>query len=166
VYSFDSYATLVEDLFIDGARLDPASLGNPDNRPDIRDALVQVHYLDGRVEPMGKLLDEFDFGQQPLPPLLLSTHIPTGIKAACAQDADAVCGSQVVTISWNAITGPGVEPLTYHVQRDGAELPQCAGEVTSCTDVPGSGTHYYRALSVDAKGEKSPLSAAAKAEQP
>ena len=35
---FDSYATLIENLFANGERLVPASFGNPDNRPDIRDA--------------------------------------------------------------------------------------------------------------------------------
>ncbi len=164
VYSFDSYATFIEDLFMQGARLDPATLGNPDNRPDIRDALRQVRYLDGRVAPVGDLMDEFDFDQKPLPPLLLSTHIATGIRASCKQDATAVCGSPLVTVSWNAVSGPDMpEPFTYYIERDGTDLPQCTGEVTSCTDSPGRGVHYYRAYNTNSRGERSPLSAAAKA---
>jgi len=165
VYSFDSYATFIENVFMRGARLDPAKLGNPDKRPDIRDALQQVRYFDGRVEPVGNLMDEFDFTQKPLPPLLLSTLIPTGINAACSQDANAVCRSQLVMVSWHAVTG-SAGPLVVHIERDGADLPQCAGDATKCTDAPGSGVHYYRAFSVDALGEKSPLSAAARAEEP
>ena len=167
VYSFDSYATFIEDVFMHGARLDPAKLGNPDNRPTIRDALKQVRYLDGHVELVGDLTDEFDFDRKPLPPLVLSTHIPTGIKVACKQNASTVCGTPLVTVSWNAVTGPDVAgPFTYSIQRDGTDLPQCMGEGTSCTDSPTSGTHYYRAYSTDSKGNKSPLSAAAQAVQP
>lgn len=167
VYSFDSYVTFIEDVFMRGARLDPAKLGNPDNRPTIRDALKQVRYPDGHVELVGDLMDEFDFDRKPLPPLLLSTHIPTGTKVACKQNASAVCGMPLVTVSWNAVTGPdGDGPFTYSIERDGTELPQCRVDGTSCTDSPTSGAHTYHAYSIDPNGVKSPLSAAAQAVQP
>jgi phospholipase C len=167
ILSFDSYATFIENLFMNSARLDPAALGNPDNRPDIRDALTSVRFPDGSKAPIGRLIDEFDFNQTPLPPLVLSTHIPTGLVAVCNPDFRAACKSPTVTISWDPVAGPQVPgPFTYHVQRDGAELPQCVTTATSCTDKPGSGAHLYRAYSVDQDGTTSPLSAAAEADEP
>ena len=66
---------------MNGARLDPAKLGNPDARPDLRDSLKRVRFLDGTTGRIANLIDEFDFRRAPLPPLILSTHIPTGIYA-------------------------------------------------------------------------------------
>ena len=37
VLSFNSYAKFIEDTFLSGVRLDPTALGNPDNRPDLRE---------------------------------------------------------------------------------------------------------------------------------
>jgi phospholipase C len=168
IYSFDQYATLIEDLFAGGARLNPAALGNPDNRGVIRDAITQVTFLDGTTKPIGNLMSEFDFKHKPLPPLILSTAIPTGIAAVCGETQKSlVCASTTVTLSWNAVgvaQTPG--PFTYHVQRDGTELPGCVGSATSCTDTPGSGTHVYRAYTISAGGVQSPLSAAAEAVMP
>ncbi len=169
LYSDDSYATFIEDLFMGGARLDPAQLGNPDNRPDIRDALTSVTFLDGHGEPIGNLMTEFDFTQKPLPRLVLSTHIPTGISATCnpPPDVSSACSLPTVTITWNPVTGPQVPgPFTYHVLRDGVDLPQCVGTSSSCSDTPGTGAHLYRAFSVDAQGTASPQSAAAEADEP
>jgi phospholipase C len=59
--SFDAYLRLIEDLFLDGRRLDPETMSRPDSRPSVREE-----------EPiLGNLLDEFDFTQDPLPPLVL-----------------------------------------------------------------------------------------------
>lgn len=168
LYSFDSYARLIEDMFAGGARLDPFELGNPDNRGVLRDTVTQVGYIDGSTAQVGNLMSEFDFTQTPNKPLVLSTHIPTGIFAACDQDmVHVVCQSTTVTLSWNPVAAGEVPgPFTYHVQRDGADLPACAGTASSCTDTPGSGTHYYRAYSVDGSGVQSPLSAATVAVEP
>jgi phospholipase C len=163
VLSFDSYATFIEDVFMNGARLDPRALGNPDNRPDVRDALTQVRLIDGTVVPVGNLMDEFDFTQPPLHRLELSTDIPTDLTAHCGSSTTQRCTEPVVTISWRRVFS---RQLTYHVKRDGKDLPQCAGAATSCTDRPGKGAHLYRAYSVNAKGRASPLSAAAEADEP
>ncbi len=170
VLSFASYATFIEDIFMNGARLDPLQMGQPDNRQTVRDALKTATYADGHTRPIGRLLDEFDFSQKPLPPLILSTHIPGKITISCrkqASDSSPSCQLGTVTISWNALTGPGIPgPFTYHVVRDGTELPQCVGTAASCVDTPGSGDHYYRVYSVDSANVTSPLSAAAEAIEP
>jgi phospholipase C len=59
--SFDAYLRLIEDLFLDGQRLDPRTMTRPDSRPTVRE----------EVPALGNLLREFDFTQGPLPPLIL-----------------------------------------------------------------------------------------------
>jgi len=163
VLSFDSYATFIEDLFMNGARLNPTALGNPDHRPDIRDSLTEVHFPDGTTAPIGNLMDEFDFTQVPLSPVKLTTDIPPGIRVRCASTNTEHCTNPTVTVLWD---GVGKRNFIYHIQRDGIELPQCTGTATQCTDVPPSGAHFYRAYSVSPKGVKSPLSAVAEADAP
>jgi phospholipase C len=59
--SFDAYIKFIEDDFLGGARIDPATDGRPDSRPDVREN-----------EPLlGDLRRDFDFTQSPRPPLLL-----------------------------------------------------------------------------------------------
>jgi phospholipase C len=168
IYSFASYARFIEDLFAGGARLDPAALGNPDNRGVIRDSITSVTFLDGHTEPMGDLLSEFDFNKDPIKPVILSNAIPSGIFASCGETGSSlVCTSPAVTVSWNAVGAsvtPG--PFTYHVLRDGTEIPGCTGTATSCTDTPGSGTHIYTVYSVGAGGAQSPNSAGSAAVEP
>ncbi|MGH2636883.1 MAG: alkaline phosphatase family protein [Actinomycetota bacterium] len=59
--SFDAYLRLIEDLFLGGQRLDPATMSRPDSRPTVRE----------EVPILGDLLKSFDFTQEPLPPLVL-----------------------------------------------------------------------------------------------
>ena len=66
--SFDAYLKFIEDLFLGGQRLDPKTDGRPDPRPTVRE--------NARI--LGDLRKEFDFTQQPLPPLILPKHPPPG----------------------------------------------------------------------------------------
>jgi hypothetical protein len=59
--SYDAYLKLIEDRFLGGARLDPETDGWPDSRPTVREA----------VKLLGDLARDFDFRQDPLPPLVL-----------------------------------------------------------------------------------------------
>jgi phospholipase C len=59
--TFDAYLRLIEDLFLAGARLDPETMSRPDPRPTVRE----------EVDILGNLRKEFDFSQDPLPPLIL-----------------------------------------------------------------------------------------------
>jgi hypothetical protein len=63
----DPYNKLIEDIFLGGQRLDPATDGRPDSRPTVREALVP-----------GDLLNDFDFNQRPLPPLNLEPFTKPG----------------------------------------------------------------------------------------
>jgi phospholipase C len=62
--SFDAYLKLVEDIFLNGQRIDPETDGRPDPRPTVRE----------NVPELGDLLEDFDFSQAPRPPVLLPTH--------------------------------------------------------------------------------------------
>jgi phospholipase C len=68
--SLDAYVKFIEDDFLHGRRLDPATDGRPDSRPDVRDAMPQI----------GDMARAFDFQQKPLPPLLLDPH-PARLKS-------------------------------------------------------------------------------------
>jgi phospholipase C len=59
--SFDAYDKLIEDVFLGGQRLDPSTDGRPDPRPDVRE----------NYSGLGDLLNDFNFGQTPRPPLIL-----------------------------------------------------------------------------------------------
>ena len=59
--SFDAYLKLIEDRFMQGARLDPKTDGWWDPRPTVRE----------EVKILGDLSEEFDFAQDPLPPMIL-----------------------------------------------------------------------------------------------
>jgi phospholipase C len=66
--SFDAYLKFIEDLFLGGQRLDPRTDGRPDSRPTVRE----------NVKQLGDLRNEFDFTQDPLPPLILDPHPSPG----------------------------------------------------------------------------------------
>ncbi len=171
ILSTDSYARFIEDVFMGGTRLDPAAMGEPDSRPDLRDRVTRVRFINGNLVNVGVLEDDFDFNQTPLPPLVLSTHIPVGISIACGStdpDNPQTCKQDAVKISWRSLDGGNVnQTFTYQVLRDGARVSTCATSGTSCTDsaVPG-GTHYYTVYSIDQNGVASPASAAAQADLP
>ncbi len=59
--SFDAYLKFIEDDFLGGARIDPASDGRPDSRPDVRE----------NAPALGDLTADFDFSQPPRPALVL-----------------------------------------------------------------------------------------------
>ena len=68
ILSFDAYTKFIEDDFINNARLDPATDGRPDPRPDVRE--------DNPI--LGNLTGDFDFNQSPRPPLILPVHPTPG----------------------------------------------------------------------------------------
>jgi len=61
ILSQDAYNKFIEDDFLGGLRLDPATDGRPDPRPDVRE--------DASI--LGNLVTDFDFSQTPRPPMIL-----------------------------------------------------------------------------------------------
>jgi phospholipase C len=70
VLSFDAYVKFIEDDFLHGERLDPATDGRPDPRPDVRE----------NTPLLGTLVRDFNFKQKPRRPLLLSPHPATDLR--------------------------------------------------------------------------------------
>ena len=64
VLSFDAYLRFIQDVFLDGQRLDPKTMSRPDPRPTVRE----------EVPEMGDLIHEFDFTQEPRPPVILRKY--------------------------------------------------------------------------------------------
>ncbi|WP_432398781.1 alkaline phosphatase family protein [Pseudarthrobacter sp. L19] len=60
--SHDAYIKFIEDDFLHGQRIDPATDGRPDGRPSVRE----------NSPLLGDLTKAFDFNQAPQPPLILS----------------------------------------------------------------------------------------------
>ena len=66
--SHDAYIKFIEDDFLGGQRLNPATDGRPDPRPDVSES-----------NPMlGNLTADFNFNQAPRPPLILPVHPAPG----------------------------------------------------------------------------------------
>jgi phospholipase C len=68
VLSFDAYNKFIEDDFLGGQRLNPATDGRPDPRPDVRESLPVL----------GNLAADFNFSQAPRQPVLLPASPPPG----------------------------------------------------------------------------------------
>jgi phospholipase C len=69
--SFDAYDKFIEDDFLGGQRLDPATDGRPDPRPTVRE----------NVKILGNLERDFDFDQSPRAPVILPVHPHTTLTA-------------------------------------------------------------------------------------
>jgi phospholipase C len=68
ILSFDAYNKFIEDDFLGRERLNPATDGRPDPRPDVRES-----------EPLlGNLAADFNFNQKPRHPMLLPVHPAPG----------------------------------------------------------------------------------------
>jgi phospholipase C len=66
--SFDAYLKFIEDDFLSSQRIDPATDGRPDPRPDVRE----------NASILGDLTQDFDFNQTPRAPLILNPNPPPG----------------------------------------------------------------------------------------
>ena len=62
--SFDAYLKFIEDAFLGGQRLDPATDGRPDPRPTVRESSPLL----------GDLRRDFDFSRPPRRPVILDPH--------------------------------------------------------------------------------------------
>jgi len=71
ILSHDSYVRFIEDLFLGGQRLDPATDGRPDSRPSVRE----------NASLLGDLRADFDFSQRPQAPMVLDPVAPPGRPA-------------------------------------------------------------------------------------
>jgi phospholipase C len=110
--SHDAYLKFIEDDFLSGARLNPATDGRPDKRSDVRDELPSL----------GNLANDFDFRQSPRPPLLLSPHPPPG--PASEPPGGRTDPPNVTAGSASSITQTTAQ-LNASVQPNGSEVSDC-----------------------------------------
>jgi phospholipase C len=102
--SHDAYLKFIEDDFLSGARLNPATDGRPDRRPDVRE----------EAPGLGNLANDFNFEQQPRPAVLLSPHPepgpasepPGGQPQAPAVETGAATAITQTTATLNATVNP------------------------------------------------------------
>ena len=103
--SFDAFAKFIEDDFLNSQRLDPATDGRPDPRPDVRENAPQL----------GDLTTDFNFNQPPIPPMLLNSGPPWG---------------PITTQQRSPTTSLGTAPLT--VSFDGSVARRPRGQARGC----------------------------------
>ena len=123
--STDAYLRFIEDRFLGGARIDPATDGRPDNRPVVRENAPQL----------GNLESEFDFTQTPSPPVILPTvtasRLATPLKVQSVHDARATA---------NPLASPVVGNAPFTVSFDGSQSNDPAGSIASWNLAFGDGS--------------------------
>jgi phospholipase C len=70
--SHDAYLKFIEEDFLENQRLNPETDGRPDSRPDVRE----------EASGLGNMVEDFDFNQTPLPPVILAPEPAPG-PASC-----------------------------------------------------------------------------------
>jgi phospholipase C len=89
VLSHDAYLKFIEDVFLNGKRLDPATDGRPDPRPNVRE----------NASILGDLVNDFDFTQPPRAPMPLYQYFnySTFLYTANAASNDI----SAFAVNWN-----------------------------------------------------------------
>jgi len=93
--SFDAYLKFIEDDFLGSARIDPATDGRPDSRPDVRENAPQL----------GDLAADFNFSQAPRSPLILPLNPPTNLVPAAYVSLVNHLGTEIRDLAARAATG-------------------------------------------------------------
>jgi len=133
--SHDAYLKFIEDDFLGGARLNPATDGRPDSRPNVRE----------EAPGLGDIANDFDFNQTPRPPLLLSTRPAPG---AASKSPDAIPPTPTVNAGVASQLTQTSATLKATVNPNGGEVSECKleygtsssyGLSAPCTPSPGNG---------------------------
>ena len=164
VTSFDAYLKFIEDVFLGSARIGAPGTVRPDSRTTIRESLTQISTRSGGNEPVGDLMNDFDFDQTPLPPMVLSTLIPTNFVGSIDKT-----GIYHFPLTWDPVsTGPvlGYNVLRTTTSGSGYQpVPGCStangayftgNACTDSTAVKGTAYHYILVIAPD--GTTSPNS--------
>ncbi len=119
--SFDAYLKFIEDRFLGGQRLDPATDGRPDPRPDVRE----------NQAILGDLANEFDFSQSPRQaddPADPSSHHAHGHRAVPSEQAVGEGRAARAGDAALAAPGPGRRRrrFSHHGMGDPAVRPQAS----------------------------------------
>ncbi|MEA2215099.1 MAG: hypothetical protein QOK19_660 [Solirubrobacteraceae bacterium] len=134
-FSHDAYLKFIEDDFLGGKRLDPATDGRPDSRPSVRE----------EAPGLGSLAADFNFQQAPRAPMLLPTAVVPG---PASQEPGK---QQPPALETGAATAVKTTSATLHgtVNPDGGEIADCHfeygttanyGASLPCAPKPGVGS--------------------------
>jgi hypothetical protein len=99
--SHDAYIKFIEDIFLNGQRIDPNTDGRPDPRLSVREKAAQL----------GDIAKEFDFSQAPLAPLILPERPYT--PTANAGGPYSILINQSLTLNGSGSFATDGDPLTY-----------------------------------------------------
>jgi phospholipase C len=164
--SHDAYLKFIEDDFVDGQRLNPATDGRPDERPDARE----------EASGLGNLSEDFDFNQTPRAPLLLSPDPAPGPPSKAPGTAQQ---PPTVKTGEAALPAPGEASLSGTIDPNLGIVSQCFfeygtstsyGSSAQCASLPEYGeateqvsaqvqalkagtTYYYRLVAGDNVGQ-------------
>jgi len=123
--SHDAYLKFIEDDFLEKARLNPATDGRPDERPDVRE----------EAPGLGDLANDFNFEQTPRPPLLLPTHPEPG--PASKLPGSGQKSPALTPVAASAI-GQGSATLNGSVNPNGGLVSDCHFEYGTSTSYGAS----------------------------
>ena len=165
--SHDAYLKFIEDDFLGGARLNPATDGRPDRRPDVRE----------EAPGLGSIANDFDFNQAPRPPVLLSAHPEPGpaSEPPGGHRPTVETGVASATTQSTATLAATVDPNEGNVSACRFEYGTSApsyGSSAPCASLPGSGsspvavsaqlqglspntTYHFRILATNSAGTSS-----------
>jgi phospholipase C len=162
--SHDAYLKFIEDDFLEGERLNPASDGRPDSRPDVREDAAGL----------GSMVSDFDFNQSARPPVLLSPEPgpgaasqPPGSQRPPAEETGLASALAATTAKLNATVNPDGAPVSGCRFEYGKSISY--GASAPCASLPGSGSapvavsaaltglsantsYHYRILATNAAG--------------
>ena len=165
ILSHDAYLKFIEDVFLNGQRIDPATDERPDSRPNVREnALI-----------LGDLANDFDFAQSPRPPMLLYQYFHYPSFAYVTSGASN--NISAFAIDWNSgglapvpgspfATG-GMNPVSiahdpqsrfvFVANNDSNTVSayavnQSTGALTAVAGSPFAGGDHPVALTIDATG--------------
>ena len=120
--SFDAYVKFIEDVFMGSQRLDPATDGRPDPRPDVRE----------NVPALGDLTADFDFTQAPRGPFILPVYptttllLPGAVTEAITVDIDVPRAQSGPVLGSTTIAGWAIDNaspiLSVSIAVDGAAM--------------------------------------------
>ncbi len=168
IVSFDAYLKFIEDIFLSSQRIGGAAGLRPDSRPVVRESLTSITQptgtgFTGNPVPIGDLLNDFNFSQAPVAPLILPTNIPNNFSGTFNTNTVTF----TFPLTWQRPANVTVAGYTvYRTTTSGSNyqpVPGCspafgrAFKGTSCTDTtaqPGV-TYYYVVTSTDPSGVES-----------
>ena len=113
--SFDGINRFIEDVFLNSQRIDPATDGRPDPRPDVREALAAA----------GSLINDFDFAQKPRSPLILSAHPHTDLQATLTGPTTCTAKNLRMDFAPPLTATPSAGPTTVSIAAQ--PLDGCTG---------------------------------------